>query len=667
MNEILAPEKIVEAQPGIAAKHGKRTPILSNRSRLSLTVLLSFLTGLLLTLDGVLITTQSLHRTLAWLTQKPLAVFACALFLTLIMLLLAGVSRSVFAGGLIVSVLLLAASLVDYFKNLIASTPLQISDMGLISKLNNIAQLNSASITFSRNTIIALGAAVAWLVVLALLSGRLRLPWKLSLPSAGAAAALFFLMFIQTTVVNGWCFAPLGAELSATYGQAFVNDRCGVPLGLWRSYLFYHGGYELSEAGLKAAVADAREYINDVADAGSDVQPNVIMILSESFFDVTKLPGVSYAEDPAADFHKACSEGVSGTFYTRALGYGTCNIELEILTGINNRFLPSDEMLCYWDGEDFEKLSTVPGIFRENGYYTAFLHTFNDDIYNRAPIYSHLGFDDLYFSGDFAKIDPDAAAAEDYWAYLSEKISGEFYSDDYMADLLIELYEQKSADGPVFLYAATMENHTPYKADKYESYDYAFSSGLNEEAQGVLSAFTQGAADASLSLGKLTEYFSACDEPTVIVFFGDHRPGLPLSDGSTVYSALGMCGESNADWRIEELANLYSTDYVIWANDESLLPGEPGSTTDTSSNFIGLDALRAGGMPLDPYWKMVASVKERCTAYTWQYFVSKDGAISSALPEALDSGDARKFEVMTYLIRQALSGDKGEAAFLELE
>jgi hypothetical protein len=128
-----------------------------------------------------------------------------------------------------------------------------------------------------------------------------------------------------------------------------------------------------------------------------------------------------------------------------------------------------------------------------------------------------------------------------------------------------------------------------------------------------------------------------------------------------------MCGESNADWRIEELANLYSTDYVIWANDESLLPGEPGSTTDTSSNFIGLDALRAGGMPLDPYWKMVASVKERCTAYTWQYFVSKDGAISSALPEALDSGDARKFEVMTYLIRQALSGDKGEAAFLELE
>ena len=29
-----------------------------------------------------------------------------------------------------------------------------------------------------------------------------------------------------------------------------------------------------------------------------------------------ELPGVSYAEDPVADFHRICSEGVSGKFYT---------------------------------------------------------------------------------------------------------------------------------------------------------------------------------------------------------------------------------------------------------------------------------------------------------------------------------------------------------------
>jgi len=659
MNETLAPERHVAAV-------GKK-PGLKNSARFWITLLLSALTGLGLTLVSILITTQSLRATLGWLTGSPLAVFAGTVFLALLVLFLAFLTRSLFAGGLVVSVLLLLASLVNYFKNLITSTPLQISDFGLFGKMGNIAELNSESITFSRNTIIAIAAAAVWLIVLLVFSRRLRLPWKRSLPAAVAAAAVFVVLFMVSPVVNAWCFEPLGVELGGTYGQAFSNEQCGVPLGLWRSAVNSGDDYEVSENDLQSALDDAQTYIDGIDGAGSDVQPNVIMILSESFFDVTTLPGVTYEEDPLADFHRACEEGVSGTFYTRTLGYGTCNIELEILTGINNRFLQSDEELCYWDGAQFDSLSTVPEIFQENGYYTAFLHTFNDSIYNRTPIYTHLGFDDLYFSGDFAAIDPEAAAAEDYWTYMSGKIAGEFYSDDYMADLLIDLYEQKDDQCPVFLYAATMENHTPFEAGKYDTYDYAFTSNLSEEASGVLDALTQGAADSSKALGKLIDYFSDCDEPTIIIFFGDHRPGLPLSDGTTVYSALGMCDALNANWSTETLASLYSTDYVIWSNDPSLLPGDAGSTMDTSSNFLGLDALRAAGMELDSYWRMIASMKESCTIYTWQYFVSADGEVGPTLPEDLSDGDARKFEVMTTLMRQALSGDDSEVAFYELK
>jgi hypothetical protein len=68
-----------------------------------------------------------------------------------------------------------------------------------------------------------------------------------------------------------------------------------------------------------------------------------------------------------------------------------------------------------------------------------------------------------------------------------------------------------------------------------------------------------------------------------------------------------MCEVLNADWSTETLANLYSTDYVIWSNDASLLPEDAGGTMDTSSNFLGLDAMRAAGMELDPYWRMVAA------------------------------------------------------------
>jgi phosphoglycerol transferase MdoB-like AlkP superfamily enzyme len=625
-------------------------------------LLLAFLTGFGLTLASLLITTQSLRVTLGWLAGKPLAVFACTVFLALLVLFVAGASRSLFAGGLVVSVPVLLGSLVDHFKNLITSTPLQISDFGLIGKMGNIAELNSASITFSRNSILAIVLTVLGLAALLVLSRPLRLKWKWSLSAAGAAALLFVLLFSVRSAANAWCFEPLGAELGTSYGQAYLDGKCGMPLGLWRAAISKADGYTLSQSAIDAALSDGQNYIDEIDGAGNDKKPNVIVILSESFFDVTKLPGVSYAEDPVSDFHRACAEGVSGTFYTRTLGYGTCNIELEVLTGINNRFLPSDEMLCYWGGERFDRLSTVPKIFQQNGYYTAFLHTFNDGIYNRTPIYTHLGFDDLYFSGDFAAIDPEAAAAPDYWAYMSGKIAGEFYSDDYMADLIIDLYQEKKDDCPIFLDVATMENHTPFAADKYAEYDYPFTSGLSEEGVGELNALTQGVADSSKALGKLIDYFSACDDPTVIIFFGDHRPGLPLSDGSTVYSALGMCGESNADWSIEELANLYSTNYVIWSNDESLLPGAAGSSMDTSCAFLGLEALRAGGMPLDSYWRMIASINQSCTAYTWQYFVAKDGTVSDSLPASLSDGDAQKFKDMTTLMRQALSTDGGEAA-----
>ena len=159
-----------------------------------------------------------------------------------------------------------------------------------------------------------------------------------------------------------------------------------------------------------------------------------------------------------ADFHAVQEQGVSGTFYTHTLGYGTSNIEMEVFTGINSRFFGSDENIYQWDAARLLETPPVPQIFRDAGYYTAYIHTFNDGIYEREGLYSQLGFDEIFFSDDFAAIDPEAAAAPDYWGYMSGKIAGEFYSDDYMADLVVDLYERETADAPVFIWAITMEN-----------------------------------------------------------------------------------------------------------------------------------------------------------------------------------------------------------------
>ena len=153
-------------------------------------------------------------------------------------------------------------------------------------------------------------------------------------------------------------------------------------------------------------------------------QPNVIFVLSESFFDVTELPGVEFEGDPVADFHAVQEQGVSGTFYTHTLGYGTSNIEMEVFTGINSRFFGSDENIYQWDAARCWKRRRCRSSSGTRGYYTAYIHTFNDGIYEREGLYSQLGFDEIFFSDDFAAIDPEAAAAPDYWGYMSGKIAG---------------------------------------------------------------------------------------------------------------------------------------------------------------------------------------------------------------------------------------------------
>lgn len=587
----------------------------------------AFAAGWVLTAVSELITTQSFADAAALLFGFTPRAVATAAFLGLVICTLGFLCRSIFAGGLVVTLSVAGLSFANYYKMLITSTPLYVQDIRLVTQVGGIMELNEASMKFSGESAAAVAVMPLVLVGLFFASRRFRPRLREGLISGLVSAILFASLFCVPASVESWFYGPAGSGQAAAQDTQIVhNSRCGVLLGLWRSVVL--GGEEelIPEPDEEELMLmNAQSWIEELPDTDKDEQPNVIFVLGESFFDVTELPGVSYAEDPVADFHRICSEGVSGKFYTHTLGYGTENIELEIMTGINTRFFSWDDMIYGWEQEKLLTYPSLPQLFSDAGYYTAYLHTFNDGIYNRTALYTALGFQDMYFSGDFAAIDPEAAAAPDYWGYMYGKIAGEFYSDDYLADVTAELFDQKAGEGPVFLWAVTMENHTPYTADKFSSYDFPFESDLGDEAVGVLNAVTQGVADCSEALGKLVDHLAAQDEPVIVVFFGDHRPGTPLESGATVYSELGMCPEDVADWELEDYAELYSTDYVIWSNDPSLLPAEPGSRMNTSSTLLGVEALQMAGMDLDEYWSMCAVVDTVSDGWTWNFFVPQDG------------------------------------------
>lgn len=621
----------------------------------------AFAAGWVLTAVSELITTQSFADAAALLFGFTPRAVATAAFLGLVICTLGFLCRSIFAGGLIVTLSVAGLSFANYYKMLITSTPLYVQDIRLVTQVGGIMELNEASMKFSGESAAAVVIMLLVLVGLFFASRRFRPRLREGLISGLISAILFASLFCVPASVESWFYGPAGSGQAAAQDRQIVhNSRCGVLLGLWRSVVL--GGEEelIPEPDEEELMLmNAQSWIEELPDTEKDEQPNVIFVLGESFFDVTELPGVSYAEDPVADFHRICSEGVSGKFYTHTLGYGTENIELEIMTGINTRFFSWDDMIYGWEQEKLLTYPSLPQLFSDAGYYTAYLHTFNDGIYNRTALYTALGFQDMYFSGDFAAIDPEAAAAPDYWGYMYGKIAGEFYSDDYLADVTAELFDQKAGEGPVFLWAVTMENHTPYTADKFSSYDFPFESDLGDEAVGVLNAVTQGVADCSEALGKLVDHLAAQDEPVIVVFFGDHRPGTPLESGATVYSELGMCPEDVADWELEDYAELYSTDYVIWSNDPSLLPAEPGSRMNTSSTLLGVEALQMAGMDLDEYWSMCAVVDTVSDGWTWNFFVPQDGEPCFSPFAGLDEEGLDIIQAMRVFMNSTFYGTDG--------
>lgn len=78
--------------------------------------------------------------------------------------------------------------------------------------------------------------------------------------------------------------------------------------------------------------------------------PNIILVLGESFWDVTKLEGAEFLNadgteeiDPISNYHALCERDdvYTGSFFTTAFGGGTVRPEFEVMTGLTTDYLPS--------------------------------------------------------------------------------------------------------------------------------------------------------------------------------------------------------------------------------------------------------------------------------------------------------------------------------------
>ena len=228
--------------------------------------------------------------------------------------------------------------------------------------------------------------------------------------------------------------------------------------------------------------------------------------------------------------------------------------------------------------ELYDAMPSYVRVLKENGYRTISFHGHTAELYNRDRNYPHLGFDQVLFQDAFAE---------------GATYAGGYFDDDSSANAIISLFEENRG-GPVYIYTMTMQNHQTYHAGRYPENRVEVSSPLltAEELEGV-TCYVNGLYDADRMLGKLVDYFSAVDEPVLLVFAGDHPPSLPLSQEETVYTRLGVAPSiTSAQWSAEDYKNMMVTDYLIWSN---YLDGEgqvPNSTMSMGATVLELSGVR---------------------------------------------------------------------------
>ena len=320
--------------------------------------------------------------------------------------------------------------------------------------------------------------------------------------------------------------------------------------------------------------------------------PDIILILSESYWDPRLIKGSTYSENPFENFDSITQkEGViSGRMFQTGFGGGTVRPEFEILTGLTTDSLPAGSVPWRYIEEDTESYITT---LRDMGYETYAVHPYYSRFYDRTRAYPLIGIDNLYFAEELEKIEAVDAEYKSVRSYVS---------DDSFEKYIEYFLENDRTDAPRFIFGISMENHQAY-LNKYEDPTMDVScEGLSEESLNILANFANGVRNADIALGKLIEYIEKREKPTVLIYFGDHLPSLGANYAA--YLESGTIGDIYNRTK-EEYEFMQSTPFLIYSNygfsgaSESLHEGKDNNITsynlmNSVFDLIGAPKTRLG-------------------------------------------------------------------------
>ena len=321
--------------------------------------------------------------------------------------------------------------------------------------------------------------------------------------------------------------------VSTYFGNiAFAYEDYGLPY-CFSASLFNTGISEPNGYTKKAmAKIDKDGELNQTATSrSSDELPNIIVVQLESYFDVANAEFFTTSEDACPNLHNLYQNYSNGYFKVPSVGAGTANTEFEVLTGMNLRYFGPGEYPYKTYSKKYPTESAATAL-ASLGYGTHALHDNTGNFYSRANVFNNMGFD-TFTSKEFMNV---LQTTENGWA-----------KDEILTQHIMEAMDTTKQED--FVFTVSVQGHGNYPETQVIENPKIKVEGIEDEAlKNKWEYYVNQVYEMDQFVGDLIKAVEERNEPSVVVFYGDHLPtmGLKAEDLKSRY--------------------LYNTNYVIWDN-----------------------------------------------------------------------------------------------------
>lgn len=407
---------------------------------------------------------------------------------------------------------------------------------------------------------------------------------------------LFFTLYsMQVSTVGSWAkgFATVMGDKPSMWDSVYDAQRNGPLVAFTRQLnpkvMVKPDDY--SEETMKQVAAryeKAAKKINAKRSANM-TDSTVIYVLSESFSDPSRVPGLKVNKDSMPKIREIKQNTTSGLMLSSGYGGGTANLEYMGLSGLSMANFDSSLTSPYQQLVPSEHWTPTINQMWGAAKNSIGLHPYESSMYSRATNYKKFGFSHFY-----TLTGPDVISHQD-------KLDDSPYVSDE-ATYQSTLEEVRKTKSNQFLQVITMQNHMPYHK-WYKHNDFKATSTtdkpLKDDEQESIETYQKGASLTDDATADFLAELDKLDKPVTVVFYGDHLPGIYSSASADDDNSLA----------------LHQTDYFIWSNKASGTQGNKIDNAEYSSpNFFVAQAAEHMDAKVSPYLAFLTEMHSKISA-----------------------------------------------------